>query len=221
MTGTAADNASDGALISLHELVISRGGRALAQPLSLRFGAGEIWQIAGPNGAGKTSLMRILAGLLPPLSGQLSRHDDGPPQPIRGFDADWLSRLGWLPVSPSFKPQLTPLAVLTAAANLDGRRRPAEEHIAALDDWGLRKLAELPVRHLSAGQRRRLDLARLTRRGAAIWLLDEPTVTLDTGGRDRLFEAIDRHRRAGGLVILASHEALPLDDIRRCALEPA
>jgi len=205
-------------LISAEQLIIGRGDYPLAGPLTLRFGKGEIWQVSGDNGIGKTTLLRVLAGLLPPMSGSLIQHLDDEPRPLRAFATGWLAQIGWLPVQPAFKPGMTVAETLRH----DRRLRPApaaETGMAeALNRWSLAGLENLPVMHLSAGQRRRLDLLALERTGRSIWLMDEPTVTLDKAGRQTLANMLARHAKAGGLAIIASHEPLPRAKVQELKL---
>ena len=98
---------------------------------------------------------------------------------------------------------------------------PAVADDALLARWGLTPLRDRPVQYLSQGQRRRVDLARLCQQDRPIWVLDEPTVTLDADARDALMTALGEHRERGGLTVLASHEVLPLDDIRMLDLAVA
>ena len=206
-------------LISTEQLVVGRGGMALTQPLDLSLARGTIWQLTGPNGVGKTSLLRVLAGLLPALLGELRHGFGGPAEAVRAFDPFWMAQIGWLAVQPGLKPGPTVAEHLRRTARLAGL--PAVADDALLARWGLTPLRDRPVQYLSQGQRRRVDLARLCQQDRPIWVLDEPTVTLDADARDALMTAIGEHRERGGLTVLASHEVLPLDDIRMLDLAVA
>lgn len=160
-----------------------RGGRLLFEGLDLAVGPGEALQVIGPNGAGKSSLLRLAAGLLQPDSGTI---------------------------------QAASLALADEKLALDGElplgralRFWGGEADPALAAFGLESLAGVPVRLLSAGQARRASLARVAATGAPLWLLDEPANALDLLSVDRLGKAIDRHRKAGGAVVAASHSPLP------------
>ena len=193
--------------ITLDRLVVSRGGVPLTQPISLRFEAGSLWQITGANGSGKTSLIRVLAGLLDPLAGQVLQDWTLPdPSPVRLFDPQWQRQIAWHPVQPVLKPGPSVRETLMVQTGLR-----ADQATADLTRWGLARFADQPVQYLSAGQRKRLDLARLSHNPRPIWLLDEPTVTLDQEARALLGQVLSRHRDQGGLAIVASHDALPLD----------
>ena len=192
--------------ITLDQLVVGRGDLPLTQPLSLTFAAGSLWQITGVNGSGKTSLLRVLAGLLPALGGQVTQNWlSASSAPIRGFDPEWQRQLAWHPVTPSLKPG--PTVRETLAAQMTATTQTVADH---LDHWGLTRLADQPVQYLSSGQRKRLDLARLHTDPRPIWLLDEPTVTLDKDARALLGEALGIHRDRGGLAIVASHDPIPV-----------
>ncbi|CUU43745.1 Cytochrome c biogenesis ATP-binding export protein CcmA [Blastochloris viridis] len=181
-------------------LICERGGREVFRDLSFSLAAGRALALVGPNGAGKSSLLRLTAGLVRPVSGTLE---------LKGFDpeltvAEQAHYLGHLD---ALKP------ALTVAENLDFWIRalgggPGVALGVALDQVGLARLAELPAQYLSAGQRRRLALARLLVVHRPLWLLDEPTTALDVAAQARLFELIAGHLAAGGLVMAATHQPL-------------
>ncbi len=199
--------ANMGPAITLDRLVVGRGGVPLTQPLSLRLEAGSVWQIIGNNGSGKTSLIRVLAGLLDPLAGQVTQDwTEANVAPIRLFDPVWQRQIAWHPVTPALKPGPSVRDTLMAHGGMT-----SDTVTAVLAEWGLARLAEQPVQYLSAGQRKRLDLARLSHDPCPIWLLDEPTVTLDREARALLGRVLARHRDQGGLAIVASHDALTID----------
>lgn len=183
-----------------------RGGRMVFQNLSFALAPGGAALVLGPNGSGKSSLLRLLAGLLQPASGSLSY--DG--HPVKEDPERHHRRIAYLGHLNAIK------AVLSVRENvatwLPGGAAASATTDAALEDFGLLPLAEQPARLLSAGQRRRLALARLAARGGEIWLLDEPSVGLDQASQKRLEAAIARHRSKGGLVFLASHTAIDLPE---------
>jgi heme exporter protein A len=185
------------------ELACWRGERAVFAGLSFKLPPGAALLLTGPNGAGKSSLRRLLAGLIPAAEGRLL---------WQGEDAlaDRVAharRLRYLGHGDALKPSLTARENLEFYARLwGGAVAPA---LAAL---GLAELADLPARVLSSGQKRRLALARLALAPVPIWLLDEPTVGLDTASVERLGALLAAHRAAGGAVIAATHLPLPLPE---------
>ena len=185
-------------------LTCVRGERSLFEGLSFAVGPGEALLVTGPNGAGKSSLLRLLAGLLPPSAGQIRFEGDDSDLPI---DAAALY-VGHLDAS---KGALTAAENLGfARALLGGGGLTAE---AALDALGLAGLASFPVRTLSAGQRRRLALARLLVAPRPLWLLDEPATALDAEGQETLAALTGKHLSAGGLVVVAAHTAFALERV--------
>jgi heme exporter protein A len=187
------------------DLACLRGGRLVFVGLSFRLGAGEALVLTGPNGSGKSSLLRLVAGLVPAFAGTL----------------DWTGAPGsiaYLGHQDAVKPALTPRETLRfwgAASGASPDRVAIEAALAAV---GLEGLDDLPCRYLSAGQRRRLALARFELSRATLWLLDEPTLGLDVASVARLEARIARHRVEGGIVMLATHMRLALDGARGLGL---
>jgi len=183
-------------------LACERGERLVFSGLSFRLAAGDALVLTGANGAGKSSLLRIMAGLLPLAAGRLCW--DGcdiarDPDAQRG-------RVRYVGHADAVKPALSAAENLRTWAVLWGGPGTADERVdRALDAFGIDRLADVPGRYLSAGQRRRLALARLLVAPSAIWLLDEPRTSLDADAVTLLDEAIARHRAAGGLVVVALH----------------
>ena len=187
-------------LFAGHDLACRRGERLVFTGLSFRVAAGEVLLLRGPNGSGKSSLLRCMAGLLSPTAGAQTWDD----QPI-ALDRDAHgARLRYLGHQDAVKPALTVLENLALWQQLHGVSDAAvlRRALAAL---GLDHLAELPARLLSAGQRRRVALARLLAAPAPLWLLDEPTTALDDDGVGRFARMVGDHRTGGGLVVLSSH----------------
>jgi heme exporter protein A len=191
------------ATLTASNLTCVRGGRRLFENLCFSVVGGGIMALTGPNGAGKTSLLRMLAGLLPPAAGDVRIAADG----IVAEDAEDRAHLvGWLGCETALKPQLTLREQLGFFAGLYCACG-AEQ---ALERFDLTKTADLPARMLSAGQKRRASLARLMLMGRPVWLLDEPLVSLDEEGRGLTRRAIEAHCREGGLAVVAGHDPLEL-----------
>ncbi|MCX8017784.1 MAG: cytochrome c biogenesis heme-transporting ATPase CcmA, partial [Rhodocyclaceae bacterium] len=152
-----------------------RGDRRLFSGLDLAVGAGQWLHVQGENGAGKTSLLRILAGLAPPAAGEICWQG----APIKTLAEDYRRELLFLGHHAAVKEELTPLENLLFAARLDATSLDEAAAMKALARFGLRGREDLPVRFLSAGQKRRVLLARLAVRQATLWILDEPFTALD------------------------------------------
>lgn len=185
-----------------------RGERRLFAGLDLAVGPGEWLHVQGENGSGKTSLLRILAGLSPPAEGEIRWHGE----PVRAAGEDYKRDLLYLGHHGAVKEDLTPFENLTLAAQLDGKTLNEADALQALARFGLRGREDLPVRFLSAGQKRRVLLARLAVRRAVLWILDEPFTALDVKAVDMLSGLIVEHVTGGGMAILTSHQAIPLPD---------
>ena len=192
-------------------LTSTRGGRSLFSGLSFAVEGGESLLLMGPNGAGKTTLIRILAGLLAPSAGAV-RLDGGDAERSVGEQCHYVGHLNALKAS------------LTVEENasfwcrfLDGGGA-ADRVEAALSAFGLAELGDIPAAYLSAGQKRRLGLARLLLVERPVWLLDEPTVSLDQVAQEMLVAATGAHLAAGGLVVAATHVPLGLTRARELHL---
>jgi heme exporter protein A len=185
-------------------LACRRADRLLFDGLDFALAPGGLLRIAGPNGSGKSSLLRLVAGLLPAAAGSLLWAGE----PAHGAEA-FRRGLRFLGHLDGVKPALTVAENLRAAASLLAVARPSLAE--AMQRLGLAELADLPVRFLSAGQRRRLALARLALGPAALWLLDEPTTNLDAAGSVAFAELLAAHRAAGGMALVATHEPLGLE----------
>ncbi|MFC7736399.1 heme ABC exporter ATP-binding protein CcmA [Roseomonas sp. GCM10028921] len=196
-------------MLATEGLAIRRGGRVVFSDLSLRTRPGEALLLLGPNGAGKSTLLRALAGLLRPAAGRVLW--DG--EDVADDSAAHGARTRYLGHQDAIKPALTPREDLAFWARLRGGE--PEATLAAL---GLSALAGLPCRSLSAGQRRRLALARLALGEAPLWLLDEPTLGLDSASIARLGALLASHRARGGIVLAATHLPLPLPNAQEVAL---
>lgn len=193
-------------LFSAHELAVYRGDRCLIRGLSLDVGAGDIVHLVGPNGCGKTSLMRVLAGLGSPEHGEVRWRG----RALRGQDAAFLQNTAWLGHSAGLKGDLT----LEENIRFDNalRRGAGESRIGTvLEALGLGGRRDVVARGLSAGQRRRLALARVLLSDAALWLLDEPFTNLDADGQDFVRGMFADHAGAGGAIVFAAHASVDID----------
>ncbi|HEY1124403.1 MAG TPA: heme ABC exporter ATP-binding protein CcmA [Sphingobium sp.] len=178
------------ARLTIKGLACRRGGRLLFAGLDLDLTAGQSALIAGPNGIGKSSMLRVVAGLLSPFAGTV----------------DASGTIALTDEAAALDREKTLRATLGFWATLDGAGLDRVD--AALADLGIAHLAEIPVRILSTGQRKRAALARTIASGADIWLLDEPANGLDTASAQALAAVVERHRAAGGIVLAASHMPL-------------
>ena len=189
-------------------LACLRGDRLVFRRLDFTLAPGAALVLAGPNGSGKSSLLRLMAGLLAPAGGTLTW--DG--RPLEADREAHRARVGYLGHLDALKPSLTVRETLALHARLRGSgANPAGAPESALDALGIGALIDRPCRLLSAGQRRRVALARLLVAPAPLWLLDEPTVGLDEAGLAAFRAIAAAHRRAGGAIVAATHAALGLD----------
>lgn len=183
-----------------------RGGRVVFAGLDFALEPGRALILTGPNGSGKSSLLRLMAGLLPPLTGALAW--DG--QAVAEDPGPWRRAIAYLGHQNAVKPALTAAANLRFWARLAGDRSPAGRVGTVLAALGLAALADLPAGYLSAGQARRLALARIALSPGPLWLLDEPTVGLDAESVGRFAALAQRHLAGGGLLAAATHLDLGL-----------
>jgi heme exporter protein A len=176
-----------------------RGGREVFSRLDFAVAAGAALAITGRNGAGKTSLIRLIAGLLPPAGGAVVLHggDD---------DLTLAEQAHYLGHRDALKPALTVMENLVFFRDFPGGEKTDAE--AALEAVGLLRIAHLPAAYLSAGQRRRLSIARLLGLHRPLWLLDEPTSTLDSAGQAAFAGLMKQHLTRGGLIVAATHGPL-------------
>jgi heme exporter protein A len=184
------------------DLACIRGGRQVLSGINFAIQAGEALLITGPNGAGKSTLLRLLAGLLRPLAGTLA-FEGGDPELTLPEQAHYLGH------QDALKPALSVTENLDFWVRFLGGRRV--NLTAALADVGLAGIAGLPAAYLSAGQRRRLSIARLIAVKRPIWLLDEPTAALDVAAQAMLADLMRAHLAGGGLIIAAVHSAIGLE----------
>ena len=189
-------------------LACVRGGREVFTGLGFSVGQGEALLVTGRNGAGKSSLLRMVAGLVRVAGGRLALVDAAPDQTIP-------EQAHYLGHQDALKPSLTVAENLSFWARYLGGAKPVHGALAAV---GLSALADLPAAYLSAGQRRRLSIARLLAAKRPLWLLDEPTSALDRDAQDTLAGLMRRHLSGGGIIVAASHGPIGLDHAKELRL---
>jgi heme exporter protein A len=182
---------------------VFRGDRHVLQGVSLQLAAGELIHVRGPNGTGKTTLLRVASGLLRPEQGRVQWGG----RPIAEVRAEFHAALAYASHEPALKSDLTSLENLRFSVGL--KLPVADTQLrAALERAGVAGCAELPARVLSAGQRRRVAMARVIAMRASLWLLDEPFTNLDAVGVQLLTQILDEHLLAGGSALVVAHQAL-------------
>ena len=200
-----------------NNLTCTRGDTVVFTSLDFSVEPGGALIVRGANGSGKSSLLRLAGGYLAPTEGELRR--DGvlvSEEPERH-----LTRLHYVGHLDALKPAFTAAENLTFWSRLfSGEAVSAASISLALDRMGLSALSDLPTHYLSAGQRRRLALARLVAIARPLWLLDEPTASLDDAGSQTLVDLIAEHRSGGGMVIAAVHGGLAVPDVTTVQLGP-
>ena len=193
------------AKLSAEELTLFRGERCLFKQLSFALNPGELLLLEGRNGSGKTSLMRALAGLIELEAGTVLW--DG--VPLRDARQAFYNSLVWMAHRVGFKGDLTLVENLRFESSL--RRRAAVEMDDALTRLGIDRLRRLPLRSLSAGQQRRVALARMLLADATLWMMDEPVTNLDREGRALVMDLVRDHLGQGGMAIMAAHQDINVD----------
>lgn len=200
-------------MLETQDLEARRGRRVLFSGLGFQAEPGRLVRVAGPNGAGKTTLLRMLVGLGTPTAGVVRWRG----QPLRAARELFHRELAWVGHAAALKDDLSAAENLHAMAVLGGDAPSPAEMTAALGAAGLQGRERLPARVLSAGQRRRVVLARLalpqTSALRTLWVLDEPFNALDTAAAEWLAALVRSHLARGGIVVLTSHQSIPLDGL--------
>ncbi|KPQ24546.1 MAG: heme ABC exporter, ATP-binding protein CcmA [Halomonas sp. HL-48] len=186
------------------QLACERDDRWLFEGLNIDVKGGDIWRVDGPNGSGKTTLLKILAGQLADYSGTLRWQG----KPLHRARAHFAANLLYLGHAPGVSAGLTPLENLAWYQSLHGERGSEAQREAALATMGLEGLEDVPAGRLSAGQQRRVALARLSLTPRAVWILDEPFTAIDHAGVAALETQIAAHAQAGGAVVMTTHHTL-------------
>jgi len=197
-------------MLEARALTCVRGERQLFSGLNLAISLGECLHVRGENGVGKTSLLRLLTGLSQPESGEVLWNG----MSISKEPSTYHRELLFLGHRDALKEDLTALENLQLYATLDDVQLPVDKALGALWRFGLRGREYLPVNCLSAGQKRRVLMARMLTRQAKLWILDEPFNALDTHAVQALQGLIAEHIEQGGLVVLTSHQAVSLPRVR-------
>ncbi|MDH4126357.1 MAG: heme ABC exporter ATP-binding protein CcmA [Gammaproteobacteria bacterium] len=202
------------AKLSGDHLTLFRGDRCLFKGLRFALNPGELLLLEGPNGSGKTSLLRAIAGLLELESGTVRWNDI----PMHRDRLALQNAMVWMSHKVGLKGDLTLVENLRYEAAL--RPQAEVEFASVLKKLGLNRLTRLPVRSLSAGQQRRVALARLLLSSAMVWLMDEPTANLDSEGRKLVAAVVQGHLANGGMAIIAAHQDFEVDmPVQRISLQ--
>lgn len=210
-------------MLEADRLECVRGERTLFRGLSFSVAPTQLLHLAGANGSGKTSLLRILCGLLSPVQGEVRWNG----RPIASLREEYAAELLYVGHANALKDELSALENLEIGGTLAGRRCTARAAQEALEELGVGRCAQLPVRALSQGQRRRVSLARLalrsmgagTENGARLWILDEPFAALDTAAVAHLEQLIVGHVTGGGMAVLTTHQPLGVTTVGMFRIE--
>ena len=193
-------------MLTVSQITCERGHRPLFAPASFSLAPGQALHLQGDNGVGKTSLLRIVCGLSPAVSGEVRWQG----RLVRDVATEFRAALFYLGHALSLKENLNALENLMADAAVRGHDLSVAEAQAALRRVGLRGREALPVRVMSQGQKRRVALARLMVSTANLWVLDEPFVALDPQAVDQLRRVLGQHVAAGGMLLLTRHQRVRL-----------
>jgi len=193
-------------MLDAKDLECIRGDRRLFHGLTLHLAPGELLHVHGRNGSGKSTLLRALCGLFTPTRGEVRWNGS----PITSLREEFSREVLYLGHKAAIKDDLSALENLRIASTLDGHSLAEEQVWQALEQMGLRGFEDLPSKHLSQGQKRRVALARLLVSRARLWILDEPFSALDSAAVEALQAVIGSHLAAGGMVILTTHQEVAL-----------
>jgi heme exporter protein A len=192
--------------LTAHDLACVRGGRRVFFGIGFAVAAGQALVLTGPNGAGKSSLLRVIAGLIRPVAGSVQLEGSDPELSV-GEQCHYVGHLDPLKLALTVTENLAFWSRFLNGVRADDEAALIARSLAAV---GLEDLAELPAGYLSAGQKRRLSLARVLAASRPVWLLDEPTTALDAASQERLRGVMETHLAGGGIIVAATHGPLGL-----------
>jgi len=201
---------SSASTLEARDIACVRGERELFSGLNLQVSKGQCLHIRGENGVGKTSLLRLLTGLASPESGEVLWNN----QPIKKEVSEYHSKLLFLGHRDALKEDLSALENLRMYAAIDGIAISEQDALSSLWRFGLKGREDLPVNCLSAGQKKRVLMARMLTRRAQVWILDEPFNALDANAVQELQTLIAEHLESDGMVVLTSHQPLAIPGLR-------
>ncbi|MBP3438801.1 MAG: cytochrome c biogenesis heme-transporting ATPase CcmA [Sutterella sp.] len=205
------------AILEVCGLTCERGERTLFQGLTFSVESGTLVRIAGSNGAGKTTLLRLMTGLMRPVEGEVRWRGE----PVIKAAQDFWRELCYIGHRNGVKDDLSVLENVLINTKVASLTVSENEALDALDQVGLTDFVDVPAGQLSQGQRRRVALARLwLSRSVKLWVLDEPFTALDVKGVARLAALIGEHVKEGGIVMLVTHQEVPVEDARLMVIEP-
>lgn len=201
-------------MLRVVNLSCSKGERILFSGVQAELEPGEILHVRGENGVGKTSLLRMVVGLSTPAAGDILWND----VPISRCRESYLENLLFLGHHSALKADLTATENLRFSSSIDGMALTQGAVTAVLGQFGLKGREQFPIEWLSAGQKRRVLLARLSLRSAKLWVLDEPFNAIDINAIEFLLQMISDHLAADGMVLMTSHQSLALSNVRVLSL---
>jgi heme exporter protein A len=201
-------------MLRVVNLSCSKGERILFSGVQTELKPGEILHVRGENGVGKTSLLRMVVGLSTPAAGDILWND----VPISRCRESYLENLLFLGHHSALKADLTATENLRFSSSIDGMALTEGAVTAVLGQFGLKGREQFPIEWLSAGQKRRVLLARLSLRSAKLWVIDEPFNALDINATEFLLQMIADHLAADGMVLMTSHQSLALSNVRVLSL---
>jgi heme exporter protein A len=201
------------AKLSAKNLTLIRGETCLFQGLEFTLNRGELLLLEGQNGSGKTSLMRAIAGMLTLETGEIFWND----VPVNVQRQEFHGALVWLAHRTGLKGDLTLVENLRFEGSL--RHQADVDSASVFERLGISRLKRLPLRSLSAGQQRRVALARMLMADVPLWLMDEPFTNLDREGRQLVMDLTEEHLASGGMCVMAAHQDVEIDaTVRRVNL---